>query len=84
MTNIVDVEIVDTTKVVETFTNETETTEDIQKQNMADFAKFFESLNRDKKRKMIRNRTRCKRLHTRVWTKKWVRQQITNRLSQCK
>lgn len=76
MTNIIDVETVDNPKA--------ETTEDIQKQNMADFAKFFDSIGRDKKRKIMRNRIRCKRLHPRVWTKKWVRQKITNRLSQCK
>ncbi len=77
-------ELVDGDVVRETFSKESETTEDIQKQNMADFAKFFDSLNRDKKRKIMRNRIRCKRLHPRVGTKKWVRQQITNRLSQCK
>lgn len=91
MSNIVDVETIGdshgapTTELTSSdWIQWSLTTEDIQKQNMADFAKFFDSLGRDKKRKIMKNRIRCKRLHPRVWTKKWVRQQITNRLSQCK
>ena len=67
--NIIDVEEVKT---------------DGQEENFKKMMEWYQSLNRLQRRKVFRERKRCKRLNPRTMDKKWSQRQIKYRNLQCK